>query len=68
LKAARIRGRKGGRPPKLLAQQRIEILDLLAAGRNAADVARIIRVHRATISRIAAQARAAVSLGIKVVL
>jgi hypothetical protein len=30
---------------------------MLAAGRNAAEIARIFRVHRATISRLAAQAR-----------
>jgi DNA invertase Pin-like site-specific DNA recombinase len=57
LAAARARGRMGGRRPKLLAQQRIEILGMLAAGRTGADVARIFRVHRATISRIAAEAR-----------
>jgi hypothetical protein len=32
---------------------------MLAAGRSGADVARIFRVHRATIGRIAAEARAA---------
>ena len=31
---------------------------MLAAGRVGADIARIIRVQRATISRIAAEARA----------
>jgi DNA invertase Pin-like site-specific DNA recombinase len=57
LKAARARGRKGGRRPKLVADQRAEILGMLDAGRTAADVARIFQVHRATISRIAAEAR-----------
>jgi DNA invertase Pin-like site-specific DNA recombinase len=57
LTAARARGRTGGRRPKLLAQQRTEILGMLAAGRTGADVARIFRVHRATISRIVAEAR-----------
>ena len=61
LQAARERGRKGGRRPKLLAQQRTEILGMLAAGRTGADVARIFRVHRATISRIATEARAMVT-------
>jgi DNA invertase Pin-like site-specific DNA recombinase len=59
LLAARAGGRKGGRRPKLLLRQRIEILGMLAAGRTGAEVARIFRVHRATISRIAAEARVA---------
>jgi DNA invertase Pin-like site-specific DNA recombinase len=59
LKAGRERGRKGGRRPKLLAHQKAEILAMLAAGRAGAEVARLFRVHRATISRIAAEARAA---------
>src|SRR5208282_1848766 len=42
-------------------EPRTEILDMLAAGRTGADVARIFRVHRATISRIAAEARAMVA-------
>jgi DNA invertase Pin-like site-specific DNA recombinase len=58
LKAAREQGRKGGRRPKLMPHQKSEILGMLAAGRSGADVARIFRVHRATISRIAAEARA----------
>ena len=58
LDAARARGRKGGRRPKLLAAQRAEILGMLAAGRSGADIARIFRVHRATIGRIATEARA----------
>ena len=57
LKAAREQGRKGGRRPKLLAHQRAEILAMLAAGRAGADIARIFRVHRATVSRIAAETR-----------
>ena len=57
LKAARDHGRTGGRRPKLMAQQRAEILAMLAAGRAGAEIARIFRVHRATISRIAAEAR-----------
>jgi DNA invertase Pin-like site-specific DNA recombinase len=57
LKAAREQGRRGGRHPKLLGQQRAEILAMLAAGRTGADIARIFRVHRATVSRIAPEAR-----------
>ena len=58
LKAAAARGRKGGRQPKLTPEQKAEILDGLGSGRkSAADLARLFRVHRATISRLAAQAR-----------
>ena len=57
LKAAREQGRKGGRRPKLMAHQKTEILAMLAAGRAGAEIARIFRVHRATISRVAAEAR-----------
>src|SRR3982750_1848135 len=60
LKAAAARGRKGGRQPKLTPEQRAEILDGLGSGRkSAADLARLFRVHRATISRLATQARVA---------
>jgi DNA invertase Pin-like site-specific DNA recombinase len=60
LQAARSRGRKGGRRPKLTPEQKAEILDMLEAGRKtAAEIGRIFRVHRATISRAAAEARAA---------
>jgi DNA invertase Pin-like site-specific DNA recombinase len=58
LKAAAARGRKGGRQPKLTPEQKTEILDGLGSGRkSAADLARLFRVHRATISRLAAQMR-----------
>ena len=58
LRAAAARGRKGGRQPKLTPEQKAEILDGLGSGRkSAADLARLFRVHRATISRLAAQKR-----------
>ena len=57
LKLAREQGRKGGRRPKLMAHQKTEILAMLAAGRASAEIARIFRVHRATISRVIAEAR-----------
>ena len=60
LKAACDRGRKGGRRPKLTSEQKAEIVEMLAAGRSAADLARLFLVHRATISRIAAEARVTV--------
>ena len=58
LKMAREQGLIGGRRPTLMPHQRTEILGMLAAGRSRADVARLFRVHRATIGRIAAEARA----------
>src|ERR1044072_6734967 len=63
-KAARVQGRRGGRRPKLTTHQKTEILAMLAAGRAGAEIARIFRVHRATISRVAAEART-VSLNIE---
>jgi hypothetical protein len=59
IRAAAARGRKGGRQPKLTPEQKTEILEGLGSGRkSAADLARLFRVHRTTISRLAAQARA----------
>ncbi len=55
-KAARARGNGGGRTAKLSPTQQREIIDMLAAGRPAADLARLFRVHRATISRLASKA------------
>jgi DNA invertase Pin-like site-specific DNA recombinase len=56
LRSARVQGRQGGRQPKLSPQQQAEVLTMLKAGRSAADMARLFRVHRATISRIASKA------------
>ena len=56
-KAARARGNGGGRTAKLSPTQQREIIDMLAAGRPAADLARLFRVHRATISRLASAAK-----------
>ena len=57
LDAARARGRVGGRRPKLGPEQRAEVLAMLEVGRPAAEVARVFRVHRATVGRLAAAAR-----------
>ncbi|CUX03906.1 recombinase family protein [Rhizobium pusense] len=54
LNSAREQGRVGGRPPKFNDEQRAEIIDMLEAGRKPADVARLFRVHRATIARLTA--------------
>jgi len=56
-RAARARGNVGGRSAKLSPAQQREILEMLAAGRPAADLARLFRVHRATISRLATKAQ-----------
>lgn len=56
LRAARTQGRGGGRQPKLTPQQQAEVLAMLSSGRSAADIARLFRVHRTTISRIASNA------------
>lgn len=56
LRSARAQGRSGGRQPKLTPQQRTEVVAMLTAGRSAADVARLFRVHRATISRVVSSA------------
>lgn len=60
LQAARERGRKGGRRPKLTSDQRAEIIGMLNDGRPAAEIARLFRVHRATVGRIGAEAKVAV--------
>ena len=53
LEAARKEGRIGGRPPKLKAQQRLEIVKLVTKGKKtAADAARLFGVHPATVSRL----------------
>ena len=57
LKAAHAQGRHGGRRPKFTQAQRTEILSMLAAGRPAAEVARLFQAHRATISRLNAASR-----------
>lgn len=54
LNSAREQGRVGGRRPKFNNEQRAEIIDMLEAGRKPADVARLFRVHRATITRLTA--------------
>ncbi|EFO28797.1 DNA-invertase from lambdoid prophage e14 [Roseibium sp. TrichSKD4] len=57
LKTARERGRTGGRRPKLTADQRSEIIEMIKEGRPAAEIARIFRVHRTTIGRIGSEAK-----------
>ena len=56
LVAARAKGRVGGRRPKLTADQRQEAIEMIGSGqKSAADVARLFKVHPATVSRLLAQ-------------
>jgi DNA invertase Pin-like site-specific DNA recombinase len=60
LLAARERGRVGGRQPKLSAHQRIEAIKMVNSGsKSAAEVARLFRIHRSSVSRLLSQARVA---------
>lgn len=53
LEAARRQGRVGGRPPKLEQEQKKEIIEIIKSGKKSqADIARIFKVHRGTISRL----------------
>lgn len=58
LKAARARGRVGGRRPALNRHQRAEALEMLRSGRSCAAVGRVFNVHRSTIARLARSADA----------
>ena len=56
LDSARREGRIGGRPPKLTPQQQSEIRKMVSKGRKtAAEVARLFKVHPATVSRLLAR-------------
>jgi DNA invertase Pin-like site-specific DNA recombinase len=58
LQAARERGRVGGRQPKLTLHQRNEAIKMVSTGaKSAAEVARLFRVHRSSISRLLARVR-----------
>lgn len=61
LEAARERGRIGGRQPKLTEHQRSEAIKMVTSGeKSAAEVARLFRVHRSSVSRLMAQAGVAI--------
>src|SRR5271163_2829151 len=56
LESARHEGRIGGRRPKLLPQQRTEVVKMVTQGKKtAADAARLFKIHRATVSRLPAR-------------
>jgi DNA invertase Pin-like site-specific DNA recombinase len=56
--ASRAHGRIGGRRPKLGAQQRTAIVEMVQSGRKTqAEAARLFNVHPATVSRLLATQR-----------
>jgi DNA invertase Pin-like site-specific DNA recombinase len=58
LAAARARGRRGGRRPTLQPDQQAALVALVTAGQKTqADVARLFRIHPATVSRLVATHR-----------
>lgn len=60
LREARAKGRFPGRKPKITEDQRREIVDAVSSGRKtAAEMARLFKIHRATISRFISQTRIA---------
>ena len=61
LHEARAQGRVPGRKPKITAEQKKEIVEAVSSGRKTpAEIARLLKIHRATVSRIISQARAGV--------
>ena len=59
LHEARAQGR--GRKPKITAEQKKEIVEAVSSGRKTpAEIARLLKIHRATVSRIVSQARVGV--------
>jgi DNA invertase Pin-like site-specific DNA recombinase len=58
LREARVRGRLPGRKSKVTAEQQREIVEAVLSGRKtAAEMARLFKLHRATVSRLVAQTR-----------
>jgi DNA invertase Pin-like site-specific DNA recombinase len=54
-------GRVLGRKPKITAEKMIEIANAVSSGRKTpAEIARLLKIHRATVPRIVSQARAGV--------
>jgi DNA-binding CsgD family transcriptional regulator len=61
LREARAQGRVPGRKPKITAEQKKEIVEAVSSGRKTpAEIARLLKIHRGTVSRIVSQARAGV--------
>src|SRR5580693_4493310 len=61
LREARTKGRVPGRKPKITAEQKKEIVEAVSSGRKTpAEIARLLKIHRGTVSRILSQARVGV--------
>ena len=61
LREARTKGHVPGRKPKITPEQKKEIAEAVSSGRKtSAQIARLFKVHPATVSRIISQARAGV--------
>lgn len=52
LKEARAKGRIGGRPPALTADQKVEVQRLKSEGRAVKDIAALFKVSLATVKRV----------------
>jgi len=66
LREAREKDHVPGRKPKIIAEQKKEIVEAVASGRkSAAEMARLFKIHRATISRFVSQARGSRNAGPK---
>ena len=58
LREARAKGRIPGRKPKFTAEQQKEFVEAVSSGRKtSAEIARLFKIHRATVSRMVSQAR-----------
>ena len=58
LREARAKGSIPGRKPKVTAEQRKEIVEAVSSGRKTtAEIARLFKIHRATVSRFVSQGR-----------
>lgn len=59
LREARANGRVPGRKPKITTEQRKEIVEAVSSGRKSmAEVVRLFKIHRGTVSRFVSQVRA----------
>jgi DNA invertase Pin-like site-specific DNA recombinase len=64
LSEARAKGRLPGRKSKVTAEQQREIVEAVLSGRKtAAEMARLFKLHPATVSRLVSRARMKVEIG-----
>jgi DNA invertase Pin-like site-specific DNA recombinase len=61
LREARTNGRVPGHKPKITNEQKKEIVEAVASGgKTSAEIARLFKIHPATVSRLLAQTRVGV--------